>query len=69
MGDESNVGGYIYTNIFSRCLLKTKRGGLFAWLISDLVNVVPQCPMPAMATSTSFSLVSATHVTPLISSA
>jgi hypothetical protein len=50
----------IYTNIFSGCLFTT-RGALFAWLVWDLVNVVPQCPMPAMATSTGFSIVSVTH--------
>ena len=64
MGDESNVGSYIYTYILW-LLVYNKRGALFAWLVWDLVNVVPQCPMPAMATSTSFSIVSVTHVNSL----
>jgi hypothetical protein len=41
----------IYTYLVA-CFVYSKRGALFAWLIWDSVNVVPQCPMPAMATST-----------------
>jgi hypothetical protein len=51
---------YIYKYILW-LLVYNKSGALFAWLVWDLVNVVPQCPMPAMATSTGFSIVSVTH--------